>query len=340
MDGLICLEPHVTASYSPRMQTTSELLVSLGFPAKPFGVLSRFSIADLVKPGKRCGIYVLHFTDGYFYVGQSKDVTKRFVQHRRSDSHDDVDSIYFKQVPEPGLDEEEADITEQLEAANVRLRNILLVSWNGGEADFDEIMPPDEQERWLADLSLSGDADFKRLVDDELRSKYRRRFERFQAHPQHEQVVEILREYVKFGMPAARRGEVSFWSMSCWPHNRIFARLNLFWQEVLTISPLEDSLIISLHMAESPFAQLSDAEHDGFLSRFPLIQTTDHRYRPGGQDQVNFYVGQADALRFIREPSVLRAIRLFNLRLMRKGPSNWNRNHCMDMGDLIDGQKQ
>lgn len=323
------------------MQTTSELLVSLGFPAKPFGVLSRFSIADLVKPGKRCGIYVLHFTDGYFYVGQSKDVTKRFVQHRRSDSHDDVDSIYFKQVPEPALDEEEADVTEQLEAANVRLRNILLVSWNGGEADFDEIMPSDEQERWLADLSLSGDADFKRLVDDELRSKYRRRFERFQAHPQHEQVVEILREYVKFGIPAARRGEVSFWSVSCWPSKGLFARLNLYWQEVLSIYATEGgSTVISFHLAHSPLSQLPEAEQNSFFLRYASLEDANHRYRPGGADQMNLYISQTEVLRFIRETSVLQAIRLFNLRLMRKGPSNWNRNHCMDMGDLIDGQKQ
>ena len=250
------------------MQTTSELLVSLGFPAKPFGVLSRFAIADLVRPGERCGIYVLHFTDGDFYVGQSKDVTKRFVHHRRGYSHDDIDSLYFKQVAEPSLDGEEAKIVVKLKAANVKLRNILLGPWKGGEADFDEIMPLEEQERWLADLSLSGDADFKRLVDDELRSKYRRRFERFQAHPQHEQVVEILREYVKFGIPAARRGEVSFWSVSCWPSKGLFARLNLFWQEVLSIYATEGgSTVVSFHMADSPFVQLSDVEHNEYVTR-------------------------------------------------------------------------
>lgn len=322
------------------MATTSALLVSLGFPAKPFSVLSRFSIADLVKPGERCGIYVLHCSDGDYYVGQSKDVTKRFIQHRRSDSHDDIDSVYFKQVPESSLDNEEAEITERLEAANVKLRNILLVSWNGGDADFDEIMPPDEQERWLADLSLSGDANYRRLVDDELRSKYRRRFERFQAHPQHEQVVEILREYVKFGIPAARRGEVSFWSVSCWPSKGIFARLNLYWQEVLSIYAIEgNALSISFHMADSLFLKLSDAERDEYFKRFQSLEVTEHRYRPGGPDQVNLYVTGADVLGFLRDPKVLESIRLFNLRLMRKGPCNWNRTHCMDLGDLIDGKK-
>ena len=322
------------------MQTTSELLVSLGFPTKPFGVLNRFSIADLVRPGERCGIYALHLADGAFYIGKSRDVTKRFVQHRRSDSHGDIDALYFRQVPESSLDSEEAEITARLEAANVRLRNILLVSWNGGEADFDENMPASEQNTWLGDLTLTGDPNYNRLVDDELRSKYRSRFERFQAHPQHELVVEILREYVKFGIPAARRGEVSFWSVSCWPQKALFARLNLFWQEVLSIYAIEgNALSISFHMADSLFLKLSDAERDEYFKRFQSLEVTKHRYRPGGPDQVNLYVTGADVLGFIRDPKVLESIRLFNLRLMRKGPCNWNRTHCMDLGDLLDGQK-
>ena len=42
-------------------------------------VSSRPSIADLFKPDKRCGIYILKFSNEFYYVGQAVDVTRRYV---------------------------------------------------------------------------------------------------------------------------------------------------------------------------------------------------------------------------------------------------------------------
>ena len=51
-------------------------------------VAGRASIADLFRPSKRCGLYILHFDNGEFYAGQAIDVTRGYVQHRKV--HSDI----------------------------------------------------------------------------------------------------------------------------------------------------------------------------------------------------------------------------------------------------------
>src|SRR4028118_633327 len=88
------------------------VLAELGFTYST-NVEGCTSIADLFKPKKRCGIYVLHFADGAFYVGKALDVTRRYVQHRKT--HTDIEKITFKRVPSPQLKAEECDVIWHLE---------------------------------------------------------------------------------------------------------------------------------------------------------------------------------------------------------------------------------
>ena len=64
------------------------MVTELGFPT-PTDVRGRRSIADLLpKSRDRCGIYLLAFSDGTFYIGQALDVVRRFSQHRKQ--HDNI----------------------------------------------------------------------------------------------------------------------------------------------------------------------------------------------------------------------------------------------------------
>lgn len=56
-------------------------LAAFGFDP-PHVVRPLTSIESLFPKKQRYGIYVLHFTDDAYYVGQSKDVVNRFAQHR------------------------------------------------------------------------------------------------------------------------------------------------------------------------------------------------------------------------------------------------------------------
>jgi hypothetical protein len=73
------------------------VLEAIGFSRRWKYVQGRASIADLFKPHRRCGIYVLRFSNEEFYAGQAVDVTRRYAQHRKT--HGDIEQMAFKQVP-------------------------------------------------------------------------------------------------------------------------------------------------------------------------------------------------------------------------------------------------
>jgi hypothetical protein len=307
------------------------MLDDLGFlPAR--NVQGRASIADLFKPQERCGIYILHFANGEFYAGQAIDVTRRYVQHRNI--YSDIIKLSFKSVAASHLNDEERNVIWQLEQNGYSLRNITFTSLPKGEADFDLVMPLEEQEQWLQDLNFI-DNYGERFIDPDLRRKFHRNYQRFLQTSYAGQVIDVLRTYVCLGIPAVRRGEVSFWCVSCMPKRSVYSRLNIYWQEVLTAFTSEDELWFSLHFAASPFDKLSDEHVESLFQRYPTVEIFDHRYKAGGSDQIKAEVPVQDAKAFITDVDVLPAIRLFNWRLMKKGPCNFGRYHCMDLADRI-----
>lgn len=330
------------------MSTVSidEILTATGFPNSP-QVQGRSSVADLFRR-RRCGIYVLHFSNGDYYVGQTVNVVRRFAQHRHN--HDDIQKISFKQVHKKQLDDEERSTVYVLENGGFRLRNIQIVSFSYGETDFDLIMSGDEQDKWLNDLDyqdLAGD----RVVDDVLRSNYTRRFKQFCQLPFSDEITHVLREYVRNSVPAVRRGEVAFWAISCLPpspSNALYARVNVGWQTAfdayvvdgkptfywyLTRSLAEKVLGVSLNDLEDdfvyPFTLFEPyADMEVFLTNSPLVK--------GGEDQVWVIVeGSTNVLRLMRDDYLLAAVRLFNFGLVQKGPCPWGKNHCLDLADKL-----
>ena len=315
--------------------TTKKTLSYLGF-TETFDVEGRATIADLFKPNKRCGIYILHTSNGEHYAGQAIDVTRRYVQHLKV--HPDIVKISFKRVPQKKLDQEEQKVIHTLEHEGFLLRNIAYASIPHGESDFDLIMPVKEQERWLKNFSITGDESSQRIVDEGLRRKYRGRFALLMKEEYAKQAIELLRSYVQLCIPASRRNEVSFWAVSCLPQKNVYSRINIYWQEVLQVFIYEKELWLSLHLARynSPFEILSDKSWDKFSKKYPSLGFfSDQIYKPGGADQTRVEVAASEFEEFIQDPRVLPAIRLFNMRLMKKGPCNWGHNHCLDLADKL-----
>lgn len=128
------------------MSNNVSLLQALDFP-KPIFVEGRVSIADLYKPRRRCGVYVLHFSNDEWYCGQAVDVTRRLVQHTKN--HPDIAEIQFKEVATEYLNQVERDCIHHMEAAKYKMRNITFMSVIEGETDFDLIMSVEDQKTWL-----------------------------------------------------------------------------------------------------------------------------------------------------------------------------------------------
>lgn len=278
-----------------------------GFSA-PHHVQGRASIADLFPSGKRCGLYILQFSDGEIYAGQALDVTRRYVQHRKV--HCDIEKISFKRVAKKKLNEEERTLIWQLEYGGYYLRNITFTSIPRGESDFDLIMSVEEQERWLQDTSYV-DLNGSKVVDPELRRKYSRRFQRFTTMPFANEVIGVLRGYVHAGIPAPLRSEISFWGCSClpsysFPDQVIYSRINLRWQEVLTVAKYEGGILFGFHLALSPLEEAFGESLSPLLKKFPSLYATDHFYEPGGQDQINLVVEGAESTEmFLQQKEVI-----------------------------------
>jgi hypothetical protein len=350
---------------------------------EPLYVEGREAVTNLFQKGERCGIYVLHFADGMAYVGKSVDVTRRYVEHRRD--HADIQRISFKAVKEGDLDRAEWETRELLQGKGFVLRGVVGVVQLAGRADFDLVMSPEEQERWLSDLTYV-DYSGSRMVNPALRRTYTGRFQRLGNKPFFPDVVDVLKQYARIGIPKTRASEDSFWSCSCLPKSHVYARININWQEVLSAFEQDGEIIFSFHFARSqlengelfaeyfdhtgpiPFYLTGDetgyeADFDltdpellneardlydleppeelqdtlaSFFEDYPGMVIANHSYKPGGKDQINFMVrGKEQALNLLHEKDVISAIRHFNLRLMRLGPSPYKSSHCLDLADLL-----
>jgi hypothetical protein len=287
------------------------------------------SVTDFIPDSKVTGIYVLHFADGTRYVGQSTDVSRRFSQH--SLNIDDIRGFSFLRVPRDQLSDTEKQTVSLLENTGVKLRNILLASFTHAASRFSDIMSNEEQERWFSEpkyVDISGE----RIVDDDLRRRYSSKFNKFLADPKAQDVISFLRKYFPIGIPAIFRGEVSFWVVSCFPASEMktFCRVNIYWQEVLTIFEEKNNLFYSLHLLKSLLKEyLKEALQKG-------CEIFDHKYAPGSNDQINLiFKGTPASLSALEDSSIQKAIRKFNLGIMRKGLCQYGRYHCFGLADKI-----
>lgn len=300
-----------------------------GFAA-PVNVQGRASIADLFKPDARCGIYILHFSNGEYYAGKAVDVTRRYIQHQKN--HKDIIEISFKHVAPEKLDSDEQEIIWTLEQKGYSLRNVVFTSLPKGESDFDLIMPLESQQSWLRDMNIVRENDGDRITDPGLRRKFRAHYERLFNTQYADQVIKAVKVYICFCIPVPHQSEVSFWSVSCMPEQGVYLRINLYWQEVLTVFNKNGDLWVSLHVAKSP---LSQEKLSPLTKSYQDLQILEHQYKPGGTDQLNLLVPLKSCKAVITDRCVLPAIRLFNLRLMKKGPCNFGRYHCLDLADRL-----
>lgn len=295
-------------------------------------VEGRVTVADLVPAGRRTGLYLLGFRTGEVYAGLSIDIADRFVQHART--HADIVSFAAKSVPSQQLDAEETKVIERLELWGFRLRNIAKVSVTNLESDLDAVVPRQEQDRFIRAGTLCPQI-LPTPTFYDLRRRYLRRFGELMARPEGIDAAAGLALYLSHAIPNPPITQVSFWSATAAVGARIHIRVNVHWQEVLTAYTRNRELRFSLHIARSPLAESFGSSLRMIQAHLPMATVSAHRYSPGGVDQIAVDVlGLEGLTALLRVPSFAKAARLFNVRLMRKGPCTWGKNHCPQLADL------
>lgn len=319
-----------------KQPTPNQRLTQLGF-SPPVWVEGAPSLLDIFPAARQCGVYVLHFPDGWKYVGQSVAVDRRFLQHLAN--FDDIRAISFLAVRREALDGAEQSVVESLEALGVRLRNIKLVSFVSPTTRLSEILPISEQQRWLTDLTYSI-ADGPRSAGDGQRSRTEARFRRWAGTCDVDAIVRFPARYLAVAIPAPHRTEQSYWSLSCLlsPQRssvKYRYRVNINMQEVLCILEDEFGLAAYFQVAASP---LRDAYGGSFRScpvqNAEIDELPQSRYKPGGADQLRLFAPDlATGAALLDIDPVRLATRRFNLSLMRKGRCFWWRSHCFQLAD-------
>lgn len=323
------------------MDTISQSITELGFHDH-IDVQNNKSIAQYFRSIDRCGIYILHFANDEIYVGQAIDVRRRYAQH--SKNYNDIVRVSFKCTAPHKLNKEEKTTIEILERQRFHLRNIVHTSISYSPSPFDELMTSEDQFKWLHNNTYI-DKTEERVNDLGIRKKYQARYEKFLKLPQASEAIEILKSYVNNCIPSFKSGEMYYWCCTCLLEKRpndtlIYSRININWQEVFTVGTQDDRLFFSWHLANSPirltwknYNFYHQNIYETITSNEALL--TEHRYKPGGQDQIQVELGGDvhKAINFMNNPDILYAIKSFNLNLTRKGANPYFKFHCFDLAD-------
>lgn len=287
------------------------------------------SLASVIAQGERCGIYMLAFTTGEWYVGQAVDVARRFLDHR--DTHSDIARVFFKPVEPEYLDQEERRLIGLVETDwGWPVRNIRGASLPKGIADLHDLVAEQDLKKWVLDASHDIDLGTARAFEDQAR-KLATHQSALDEHPRGEDVRRLTAQYLAKAVPAPRATELEFWSLSCMPDDGYpLVRVNLHWQEVFALFDGPTGVSAAFQVARTPLVESLFARL-AFRLRHLAVRVTPHAYEPGGADQVRVQADGADSIeRLMGDARFLRAVRTLNSRLMQKGRVNPGNaaSHC------------
>lgn len=325
----------------------SNLLDSLGF-GPPIDVRGRGSLEGLLSDAQTCGVYLLLLADGTCYIGQSVNITQRFLQHRRSYANIEQVRILPLYQDKRLLDEREVEAIHTLERAGAALLNIVHTSVTAKSSPFDVLVPPHQQRQWLESDPLqpaAGAAEVLALVSPNLRAKTAERLTRLRQRPDCAEVLELLGRYLRACVPWPQRSEAAFWSVSCLPSSNGGARLacfNMNTMEVFVVGYTKqepERLWGFINLSREVLRQTYPTDPE-FLRRHPQAELRELAYAAAGLDQINVAVdGQAGLRQLLGDPAVLRAARLLNLHLMRKRGNLYGQFHCYALAEALLGPR-
>ena len=331
------------------METTlpHEPAITLGFSTlEP--VASLLTIAHLFGSAKtRCGIYLLSFQSGLFYIGQAVEVVRRFSQHRRN--HDDIVGFSFIPVNRTDLDNTEKALIYRAESLGLKITNAVHVTSIVGDTDLDLVVSTNDQQTWLRDLSYFDRAehhDSKIILPEVQRVRFSKHFAKFEKHPLAPCVLPLVKHYVGQCLPAPRQTEYSFWSVSCMPSTNqgTWPRLlsvNAGVMELFVagwVKQQRDELWSFITVAEDVLLQQWGSV-DALVKIYPFVEVVRRGYRDAGQHQVTLHVQGNDAMaELLADESVSKAAAVLALRVMRKRATIYAKFHCPQLADLALGE--
>jgi len=177
------------------------------------------SLAMLAQDGHRCGVYVLEFDDGTRYVGQARDVVRRYADHRRGHSRAGraIRAVEFTEVTVEDLNRVEQQMIAH-EGLRGPIRNNRHAATMAGPSRLDPVIAVDDQLAWLNSTVPEGWNEAGPRTDHpEQRVKGSKRYKQLLAHPLGESACAVMQDYIAETIPRPRQTERRFWAVSAVP---------------------------------------------------------------------------------------------------------------------------
>jgi hypothetical protein len=289
-----------------------------------------------------CGLYVLHFSDGQAYVGQSLNVAARFTAHARM--WNDIETVDFAPWPAEDLDQAEDRLIELLEQTK-ELRNKQWV-YLPGDDDDDDI--PVEHAR---DIVLPWDRGARTTVDTGATVEQRLRYWELHRHNDYPALRAAIALYINETIPDPVNTQRYLWNISALPTRSKYGRrlmtLHCGSLETLFVSEnkLDDgSWYTTIRMNVDIPQDISD---DDLTIDSDLFHALPGNYR--NQRVWSWVFGLYDLIEEdINVDSVTGGHDFFdlayslNVRMMRRGVSRYAQNHNQDLANdvLAEAYKQ
>lgn len=324
------------------INTTTDAAIEMGFPFVT-NVTTLFSISHLFGTSKkRCGIYLIQFTDELFYIGQAVDVVRRFSQHRRN--YNDIQGFSFIPVVKNSLNEVEKELIFNAESLGFKLKNAVHVSSILGDTDFDLLMPISEQDAWLSATSqlATGKNQPKITLPESQQVRFSKNFDQFTRHPASQVALMLLRQYINVCVPVPRRSEYSFWSVSCMPSTnkdswpRLFC-VNAAMMELFIVGwEKNTNSLWSYVTVDEEVLSAYWPSPDDFLVSFPDVEFISRGYRDAGQNQITLRCSSIEGMEhLLADMGVCKAAAALNIRVMRKKANFFMKFHCVQLANQV-----
>lgn len=211
-------------------------------------------------------------------------------------------------------------------------------------AHFDELMPPEAQERWLRDINWDDlDGPRAEAADDPAQ---RDKLSDFLRWPFAGEAEAFLDEALRMALPALFRAEGQYWSLSCLPVPNIYARLTVGGQMTMQVTfdemegtPLYDLFLpralasAAIGAPVSREGELYDITLDDEDEPFELLIGPAPASRAGRELMVLTVSYAQDALSLTE--MALEQIRAHHLQLMRAHTPPATGAHCRPLVDHV-----
>lgn len=291
----------------------------------------------------RAGIYIYEFANLDYYIGKSVDIARRYKEH--SLRFNDFTKVAYKLVPLEQQKDFEKRIINAFEEAGIYTRNKALTWLPSDKTNLNELWPIVEQEAWVETYKMLP-SKLKIYDNEKQQQKQREKFEKFMKLPAAQEIIEFLRDYVKYCIPEPFLTEFMLWQLSCMqrggdPGVTVPARINIFQEEVMSIYLLPGGAIqVTFQIAKSKLKVKGESRWSylkrrlGLMFRGILLQK--NLYPEVGIDQSRLVTPSIKVAReIIADPVFQKAIKFNNLRLVNKGKGPNMISHCMDLADAL-----